>query len=82
MALCHQGRDLSCIEPFLAQLHSIEMEPLGQRDDLKEILKTKYPRVHCIEWLVQFLMISEVDLKTQLNKFKGQMLDHKQFSIK
>jgi hypothetical protein len=72
----------STLSPFLTLLHRIVLDPLEERDDFLEILKIKFPTVHCVSWLKDFLLAATDHLKSFMNKFKGQMLDHKIFSVR
>lgn len=55
---------------------------MESRPDFRQILRTKFKLVHNIPWLPDFLLESVAYLGERLTRYKGQMLDHKQHSVK
>jgi len=82
IALSSSRSEESSISSFLSLLHTVKLDQLQSRDDFKTILSTKYRYLHSITWMPEFLVRCVTHLQETLDKFKGQMLDHKPFSIK
>jgi len=70
------------VAPFLAELSAVTLKPLEGREDFKEILQTKFPYLTSIPWLANFVLEAKDFLDSKLASFKGQLLDHKPFSVK
>jgi hypothetical protein len=55
--------DLSGIAPFLSELHLLHLDRLEDRSDLVDILKTRFPHVHSIKWMPDYLQDCGAHLK-------------------
>jgi midasin (ATPase involved in ribosome maturation) len=70
------------ISPFLSLLHQTRLSPLSSRSDFPLILSQKCPQVESIPWIKAFLLSIPAFIEDQLRQFKGQLLDHKNSSVK
>lgn len=70
------------ISPFLSLLFATKLDHLESRVDFKEILDTKFKFVQALSWIQTFMLECVDFMQAKMNKYKGQLLDHKPFSVK
>jgi midasin (ATPase involved in ribosome maturation) len=74
--------DHGSISPFVSLLFTTTLDRLEDRSDFLDILSSKFEYVHALTWIQDYLLQSVNFITTKLNKLKGQLLDHKAFSVK